>query len=433
MINKLLGFGFFIGVALFSFPSRLAAGEWKLLYEETFDRPVNDTAKWVKDPLGKKSPWHVDSRDDDGDYFKVNGGRDFEKMLRTFDLYRKRLRFGEQGWLTAEFSARDVDKDGRPDNPPLLSTATLTSGKTVGHIQVPEHQGGLIIRPTKPLPSRYRVEMELVMIRFGGTYYNQWQYEKKTNGYEPAGTKTPAPWTWGPSDLYRRPPSDWPDVRIANGFYYLTIVDYKNPAPYNNVFIHSHRKVGIDAYNVMQTAGGYDTCNTVKKEYYPTNDNTINMIFFTPGDFSQSGGVTVTDCGVATPKDPGHSQFTAAGQIQPEIMPEETYRFAIERDETGYTLEAEGVFRFAGRKKLRYRRDFVQDGFPIWHYNQTPPEYDGAFNEKWTYKGPYGEITEESWPKGSAYPDYFVLGDPHENYYEGWAMVDDIKLFVPSN
>lgn len=31
----------------------------------------------------------------------------------------------------------------------------------------------------------------------------------------------------------------------------------------------------------------------------------------------------------------------------------------------------------------------------------------------------------------SAYPDYFLLGIPHINYYEGSAVIDDVKLFVP--
>jgi hypothetical protein len=36
------------------------------------------------------------------------------------------------------------------------------------------------------------------------------------------------------------------------------------------------------------------------------------------------------------------------------------------------------------------------------------------------------------WPAGSAYPDYFILGDPHLNYYQGSAAVTDIRLYVPS-
>ncbi|WP_437813910.1 hypothetical protein [Sorangium sp. So ce1078] len=32
---------------------------------------------------------------------------------------------------------------------------------------------------------------------------------------------------------------------------------------------------------------------------------------------------------------------------------------------------------------------------------------------------------------GSAYPDHFFFGDPHINYYEGTAELDDAKLYLP--
>ena len=35
------------------------------------------------------------------------------------------------------------------------------------------------------------------------------------------------------------------------------------------------------------------------------------------------------------------------------------------------------------------------------------------------------------WPDGSAYPDYFVIGDPYTNVYEGSASLTDIRLYVP--
>ena len=111
----------------------------------------------------------------------------------------------------------------------------------------------------------------------------------------------------------------------------------------------------------------------------------------------------------------------------------ETYRFAIERANGGYTLEMSGTFARIGQATLRYRRAFVQDGLPIWHYNQTAAEYDGAFNADWTYPGNFGTFVDRSvWPAGSAYPDYFMIGDPHTNFYEGKATIDDIRLYVPA-
>ena len=40
--------------------------------------------------------------------------------------------------------------------------------------------------------------------------------------------------------------------------------------------------------------------------------------------------------------------------------------------------------------------------------------------------GPGGDrtsYTKQQWPAGSAYPDFFVIGDPHLNFYEGSATV----------
>ena len=36
------------------------------------------------------------------------------------------------------------------------------------------------------------------------------------------------------------------------------------------------------------------------------------------------------------------------------------------------------------------------------------------------------------WPAGSAYPDYFVIGDLYTNVYEGSATLTDIRLYVPA-
>ena len=35
------------------------------------------------------------------------------------------------------------------------------------------------------------------------------------------------------------------------------------------------------------------------------------------------------------------------------------------------------------------------------------------------------------WPAGSAYPDYFMMGIPHMNFYEGTASIDDVQLYIP--
>lgn len=34
------------------------------------------------------------------------------------------------------------------------------------------------------------------------------------------------------------------------------------------------------------------------------------------------------------------------------------------------------------------------------------------------------------WPEGSAYLDNFIIGNPHINYYEGSAQIDNLRLYV---
>jgi hypothetical protein len=75
----------------------------------------------------------------------------------------------------------------------------------------------------------------------------------------------------------------------------------------------------------------------------------------------------------------------SAAELEPESMPQNSYKFAIERLETGYTIEMSGPFRHSGQKTLRYHHDFVEDGRPIWHYNQTSPEHNGRFDTALTH------------------------------------------------
>ncbi|MDP6126526.1 MAG: mucin-5B, partial [Candidatus Latescibacteria bacterium] len=60
-------------------------------------------------------------------------------------------------------------------------------------------------------------------------------------------------------------------------------------------------------------------------------------------------------------------------------------------------------------------------------------EYDGRFNGSLVQNDAYGSTTwPNQWPTGSAYPDYFVIGDLYTNVYEGSASLTDIRLYVPA-
>jgi hypothetical protein len=49
----------------------------------------------------------------------------------------------------------------------------------------------------------------------------------------------------------------------------------------------------------------------------------------------------------------------------PDILPNRYYTFAIERNATGYTLEASGTFTRVGFKTLHFFRPFIVDANPF--------------------------------------------------------------------
>ncbi|WP_241684221.1 hypothetical protein [Actinomadura sp. J1-007] len=254
----------------------------------------------------------------------------------------------------------------------------------------PSHHGGVVIRSTRALPSEYRVEMTLRGLDFGGQRDGSWDYpDGRVNGYSPEGCKTNFPWASGGD--FSRPECSWADVRTdSNGFYYMSIMDYGRPAPHNNIFIHGHRKVAMDGYNRYKYAGtGLRYCDPATGRYEPYQAGTgngVNAIFMTddrrypamPG----TEYLMPSECGFAK-----GGAIVSQVDLRPELLPKEPYRFAIERRDGAYTMEMSGEFAHVGKATYRYTRGFVQDGEPIWHYNQRPGEYDGRFNGDWTWRG----------------------------------------------
>jgi hypothetical protein len=408
---------------------------WRLLYAESFATSITDgTVPWSRDYGGATSRYHVDGYDDDGAYFDAMGGAAFRSQLSTFWQYRKAVPLGTNGWLTAELAARDTNRDGKPDGAPSIRTSSV-GGQSALLMSEPDHRGGVILRSTNALPPQYRVEMTLRALEFGGMRGGSWDYpDGRVNGYTPSGCKTNFP--WAPGGDFSRSYCKWTNVRTdSNGFYYLSIVDYPRPAPHNNIFIHTHRKVAMDGYNRYKyTGSGLVYCNPLTKAYEPYSSgsgNGVNAIFMTSTRryTNQPGNQYVMDseCGTRS-----SGAIVSQADLQPELLPSQPYKFAIERVNGGYTMEISGNFHHVGQATLRYHRAFVQDGLPIWHYNQRAEEYDGRFNLTWSYSGAGGTYTHaNTWPAGSAYPDYLLIGDPHLNYYEGQAHIDDVKLYVP--
>ncbi len=421
---------------------------WTLRYAEDFSSQLNDATPWTLDDY--REPFDT-IMDDPGRWYQNDYGPAWRTALDSFATYRKEFPVGQDGWLTASLSARDWDRDGVIEAPPSITTE-IQSGRSVAVLDVPDHTGGAIFRPTKALPTRYRLEYTLTTLDFGGKLDGSLDYDGRTNGYATGVCKTQHPWGegsgtpgWAGDPLV--PYCEWQDVTAGpfayNGFHFLSIVDFADPAPRNNHFWHYHRKVLMDAFSQhpdrVGTGTGGRICDSRTGQYYAYRDssfNTVNMwISALPEWTPLAGGLPansqwfITNCsnGIAEP------QLSSAAELQPELMPEETYIFAIERDATGYVLEATGNFARVGWTTIRFQRPFVVDEVPIWHYNTVPGEYDGRFNDDLVQNGAFGaEIWPDQWPAGSAYPDYFVIGDLYTNVYEGRASLTDIRLYVPA-
>lgn len=419
---------------------------WKLQREETFDTPLNaEATAWTKDEYGPNSPWNVDEFDDDGEYFQNLGGEDFDKALKQQDVLRKRIEFGKDNWLTAEIAARDVDKNGKPEGVPSLDIAD-----GMATINVPQWNGGLVLTGTDTLPGEYRLEYELKGLDFGGKKDGKWDYDDKTNGIglDPE-CKTNFPWvrdgdySQGGAQSLDPCKDPWDTVKQQNGYYLLSIMDYAKPAPHNNLFIHSHRKVGMDTYAVDGDWNDvYWACDGNTRKLIPYVDTPaqgINQIFFSGTeyrnpDFAYNEFIMPTLCGTyyGSQIDEG-AEIVSVAELQPEILPKETYTIAIERTKDSYVTEVTGNFKYLnGTKTIRSERKFIDDvdGKPINHFNQAAEEYDGRFNHELTFTGPHGSFKKEMWPEGSAYPDNFVIGNPHNNYYEGTAQIDNLRLYT---
>ncbi|MBB6172742.1 hypothetical protein HNR23_002802 [Nocardiopsis mwathae] len=424
---------------------------WRLVAEEDFVDPLRiDEVPWTLDPQGPRSPWYMDPFGDDGEVWHAISDPDFSEQTATFDVYRKRVAFGDGGWLTAEIAAVDKDRSGAPDSEPGLATVELPDGERAARIHEPSWDAGVLIRSTDPLPERYRVEMTLRDIDFGGMRDGSLEYEGKYNGYRTgAGCKTSFPWTFhGALPGVER--CDYHDVTEENGFYYLGILDHPTPSPQGNPGIHFRRKVVMDGYySQREWSAKNAVCDPGTGRIHGVEDGTYNGVnaIFIRGDRMRSGINDVgneyyfkTACGEFSGDEPFDDEGRYSGiltgtELRPELLPEAAYTFAVERDATGYTLEMSGPFRHSGPPgpiTLRFHHEFVEDGRPIWHYNRTPGAYDGAFDRSLTHTGHAGTYTtEHAWPADSAYPDTFIIGDPHLNFYEGSAVVDDIRLYVP--
>jgi hypothetical protein len=353
---------------------------WTVAFQEDFEALAAPAVTWQAAAPTDDGPYA-----DDGLYFRRQG-------VTPPPAYRATVPFGAAAWLTAESYTRSAgaafaDRFAVVPDPANPSNHAL-------RLASPAHTDATVIRPSQPLPSKYRVSLRVGFADFGDGLPG-------LNGYR--GGETAEPWL--------------PDAATAqNGFYWLAILD-STPRPHNNVWIHHHRKVVMDSdNNVPPWMEIFDGTAFHLDGRHPL------MMFALDGR--------------SDPHDLYGPPFLSwsAGQWQPSgairaldsYLPGEWYRASIERDGTLYTLQVEGRFQYGGQ--TTYRASIDAAATCVWHYDRTPeeanpgcanPRFPAALGEGYPY-----------WPADGSWPDWFMFGDPHENFYMGSVLYDDVRLEV---
>jgi hypothetical protein len=312
--------------------------------------------------------------------------------------FRAAQPFGANGWLTLESYTRRAGAA-------LSELAAIVPDPAGGtnhvlRIRSPEHTDGTIVRPSAALPARYRVSLRVGFPSFGDG--------AGQNGY--VGAPDAGPW--------------WPDedARQENGFYWITILDAR-PRPHNNTWIHHERKVVVDSDNHyppwMQIWNG---SGFIWSGVHPV------MMFALDGSPSSPGS---THNG-----NPFYSWSNGAWQPSGAIravdayVPDTWYRVSVERDGPSYTVEISGTFAYGGAQT--YRATIDAAATCVWHYPVNAEEAAGA--ARCETSEPLPDLPAEPafarWPAGKSWPDWFMFGDPHVNYYAGEVYYDDVTLEV---
>lgn len=352
---------------------------WQVAYREDFESIAVPAARWVADPHADDGPFS-----DDGVYFAKQG-------ISAPAAFRASVPFGASGWLTAESYTRQAGA-AFADRFAVVTDPADPANKAL-RISSPLHTDATVVRPSAPLPAKYRISLRVGFADFGDGKPGG------LNGYE--GGETPDPWERG-------------DATDQNGFYWLTILDAQ-PRPHNNVWIHHHRKVVMDSDNNVP----------------PWTEIWDGTAFRLDGErplmmFALDGTHDATDLTGPPFLSWSAGAWQPSGTIRAvdQYLPREWYRASIERDGDRYTLEVSGRFAHGGQTK--YTATIDARARCVWHFNNSPDAAACANNRFPASLGaayPY-------WPADGSWPDWFMFGDPHENYYRGSVLYDDVQLEV---
>jgi hypothetical protein len=354
---------------------------WVVAHEETFDSATLPDGAFAFDSVPDDGPFA-----DAGEYFTRRG-------VTPPDAYRFTGAFGDAGWLTVEsYSRRAGARLG--EHAAVIADPADASNRVL-RIASPEHTDATVIRPSAALPERYRVSLRVGFAAFGEGV--------APNGYD--GGEQAGPWLPGA------------DATTQNGFYWLTVLDAL-PRPHNNVWIHHHRKVVVDSDNHFPawmeiwdgsrfTSSGVRPVMLIALDGSRPGTETTGSPFhsFSAGEWQDSGLIRAVD----------------------RYLPGEWYEVAIERDGGRFTITVSGRFEHGGETTYTAAIDGAERC--VWHWPATPGEAARATGceDPDSFAGAPGH---PRWPAGAHWPEWFMFGDPHVNFYEGEVLYDDVRLEV---
>ena len=324
--------------------------------------------------IGTDSTWknelytETDRYSDNGEYFKTKF-----KNFKPPEAYRISAKFGTENWLQVElYTQSKLDQPSQllhPDLDPKDSTHSVLA------LESPRHSNGVIIRSSNPLPAEYRVCSRVGFADFGGSL------AKNHNGY--IGTESAGPWVEG-------------TAVNENGLYWLAILDTE-PKPRNNVYIHHHRKVVIDSDNNDYGPNASWTWIFNGHEFLRSGEHPVMMFALDNENLNRVWDYERTGQPFISYSADGWNAEAEVKQIRAvdAYLENEWYTSCITKFGGEYLLSIEGRFKYGGLRK-----------------------YQAGIALEKVYHA-YGS------------PDFFMLGDPHVNYYRGRMLLDRLTLEVP--
>jgi len=325
-------------------------------------------------PFSSIPQWVSDPYENTGPYTE-SGEYYLQLNIQPPEAFRNSIPLGQNNWLSAEIYTRTKE-------PILIDYLDIVqdpsnANNNVLKLSTPEHTDAVILRPHKPLPAKYELSFKIGFINYGD--------KSKLNGYN-VGNEMAEPWRKGSSVGH-------------NGVYWLAIMD-QQPQPHNNIWSHHHRKFVIDSWN---RADNHNTVNVIALDGTSNTDEAFGKKFIS---YVNNDWKKVAD----TPVD--------------NYLANEWYTVTFKRTSLFYQFSISGIFENAGQKTYHNKINLRSNC--VYHYNQTPEELNTACVDNRTQT--FLDKTFTSWPMNSSYPDYFMIGEPHINYYEGNVLIDDISL-----